>query len=65
MLHERGPTLIKLIRLDGQTPVLDVPLLALDGDRADWPRVIVRSDQEGVGRHYGDGFAGEARGDCS
>jgi len=57
MLHERGPTFLKLVRLVGQTPVLDVSLLALDGDRANWSRVIERSDQEGIG------FAGEARGD--
>ena len=59
MLHERGPTFLKLVRLVGQTPVLDVSLLALDGDRANWSRVIERSDQEGIG------FAGEARGDWS
>jgi len=43
--------------------VLDVSLLALDGDRADWWTVVPRTNQEGFFVHKADGEAGEARGD--
>jgi len=43
--------------------VLDVSLLALDGDRADWWTVVDSANEEGVFVHRADGVAGEARGD--
>jgi len=63
MLQKRAPTFAYIVLLVGQTPVLDVFLLALDGDRADWWTVVERANEEGVFVHRADRFAGEARGD--
>jgi len=63
MLHKRAPTSPYIVRLVRQTPVMDVPLLARDGDRADWSTVVDSAHQEGVFVHGADGVAGEACGD--